>query len=101
MSVRLTNATHSALGFHGSAFPDERVRVLFLSSPEHPAADTFIHALLMRGLDRSRFDVHVACSAGTPGHRTPAFEAFSRIPDLHVHPSNFGPSFSGRTRKEK
>src|SRR5262249_52950781 len=62
---------------------------------------TFIHALLMRGLDRSRFDVHVACSAGTPGHRTPAFEAFSRIPDLHVHPSNFGPSFSGRTRKEK
>jgi glycosyltransferase involved in cell wall biosynthesis len=55
----------------------------------------------MRGLDRSRFDVHVACSAGTPEARTPAFEALSAIPDLHVRPFDFGPSLFGRSRIEK
>ena len=52
-----------------------KVGVLFLSSAEWPGADTFIHALLMRGLDRSRFEVHLACSAGTPDARTPAIVA--------------------------
>jgi glycosyltransferase involved in cell wall biosynthesis len=75
--------------------------VLFLSSPEQPGADTFIHALLMRDLDRSRFDVHVACSAGERGARTPAFDALSRIADLHLRPSNFGPSLAGRSRLDK
>jgi glycosyltransferase involved in cell wall biosynthesis len=76
----------------------QKTGVLFVSSAEHPGADTFIHALLMRGLDRSRFDVHVACSAGMPGARTPAFDALSTIPDLRLRPSNFGPSLSGRSR---
>jgi len=47
--------------------------VLFLSSAEEPGADTFIHTLIMRYLDRSRFDVHVAYSADRPDARTPAF----------------------------
>src|ERR1700676_1635989 len=81
--------------------PSGRTRVLFLSSPERPGADTFIHALLMRGLDRSRFDVHVACSAGEPGARTPAFDALAGIAGLHIRPSNFGPSLSGRTKIEQ
>jgi glycosyltransferase involved in cell wall biosynthesis len=75
--------------------------ILFLSSPEQPGADTAIHARLMRGLDRSRFDVHVACSAGVPGARTPAFEALATIPDLHLRPSNFGPLLTGRSKIEK
>jgi glycosyltransferase involved in cell wall biosynthesis len=75
--------------------------VLFLSSPEKPGADTFIHTLLMRGLDRSRFDVHVACSAGAPGARTPSYDAFSGIADLHLFPSNFGPSLSSHSKLEK
>src|ERR1700719_70143 len=79
----------------------EKTGVLFVSSPEQPGADTFIHALIMRGLDRSRFDVHVACSAGTPGARTPAFEALLKIPDLHVRPADFGPSLSGRSKIEQ
>jgi glycosyltransferase involved in cell wall biosynthesis len=79
----------------------EKTGVLFVSSPEQPGADTFIHALIMRGLDRSRFDVHVACSAGPPGARTPAFEALSDIPDLHVRAADFGPSLSGRSKIEQ
>jgi glycosyltransferase involved in cell wall biosynthesis len=75
-----------------------KVGVLFLSSAEQPGADTFIHALLMRGLDRSRFDVHVACAAGPSNARTPAFRALSTIPDLHVRPANFGPSLTARSK---
>jgi glycosyltransferase involved in cell wall biosynthesis len=79
----------------------QRVGVLFLSSAERHGADTFIHALLMRGLDRSRFDVHVACPTGTPEARTNAYKAFSVIPDLHLRPTNFGPSLRGRSTMEK
>ena len=73
-------------------------RVLFVSSPERPGADTFIHALLMRHIDRSRFEVHVAYNAGPPGAGTSAAAALSSIPDLHLRPTDFGPSLSGKSR---
>lgn len=72
-----------------------RTGVLFISSAEHPGADTFIHTLIMRTLDRSHFDVHIACSAGRPAAPTPAFTALTSIPDVHLRPSNFGPSLTG------
>jgi glycosyltransferase involved in cell wall biosynthesis len=72
-------------------------RVLFISSAEQPGADTFIHMLIMRSLDRARFDVHVACSAGTPDARTPGYHALAAIPNLHVRAADFGPSLSGRS----
>ena len=34
--------------------PADKVRVLFLSSAENPGADTFIHTLIMRSLNRAR-----------------------------------------------
>jgi len=71
--------------------------VLFISSAEQPGADTFIHMLIMRSLDRARFDVHVACSAGTPGARTPGYLALAAIPNLHLREANFGPSLSDRS----
>jgi glycosyltransferase involved in cell wall biosynthesis len=73
--------------------------VLFLSSAEQPGADTFIHMLVMRGLDRSRFDVHVAGPSGGPGTR--AFDMIAAIPDLRVRPSDFGPSLFGRSTWSK
>ena len=76
-------------------------RVLFISSAEHPGADTFIHTLIMRSLDRSKFDVHVACSAGVPGARTPAYDVLAAIPDLQIRPTNFGPSLSGLSTTDK
>ena len=78
-----------------------RTGVLFLSSAEQPGADTFIHTLTMRSLDRSRFDVHVACSAGPPEARTPAYQILVTIPDLHLRPANFGPSLSDRSTFDK
>jgi glycosyltransferase involved in cell wall biosynthesis len=79
----------------------QKTGVLFLSSAEEPGADTFIHTLIMRHLDRSRFDVHVAYSADRPDAKTPAYEALARIPNLHLRPFNFGPSLSGRSRAGK
>lgn len=72
--------------------PTGRVPILFLSSAERPGADTFIHMLLMRELDRSRYEVHVALSAGRAGSRTVAYAELSAIPDVHLRPTNFGPS---------
>jgi glycosyltransferase involved in cell wall biosynthesis len=83
--------------------PDAGIRtpVLFISSAEQPGADTFIHTLIMRSLDRARFDVHVACSAGTHRAGTPAFDLLATIPDLHLRPANFGPSLSARSTADK
>ena len=69
-----------------------RENILFVSSAERPGADTFIHVLLMRELDRSRYEVHVAFSAGRPGRPTVSSKDLAGIPDLHLRPTNFGPS---------
>src|SRR5262245_22048883 len=78
-----------------------RTGVLFISSAEYPGADTFIHMLIMRSLDRARFEVHVACSAGPPDARTPGYHALARIPDLRLRPTDFGPSLSGHPARAK
>src|SRR5687768_16178229 len=75
--------------------------VLFISSAELPGADTFIHTLIMRSLDRSQFDVHVACSAGRPNAVTPAYTVLQAIPNLRLRPSNFGPSLTGLSPTRK
>ncbi len=80
---------------------EPRIRILFLNSPERFGADTWVQALLMRSLDRARFEVHAACAVGPNGAPTPAFETFARIPDLVIRPTNFGPSLAGRSRIEK
>src|SRR5215208_3205748 len=69
--------------------------VLFINSAEQPGADTFIHMLIMRSLDRRRFEVHVAGSAGQPGAPSPGWEILKTIPDIHLRPANFGPSVTG------
>ena len=66
----------------------ERTRILFVNSAARPGADTAIHALIMRNLDRAAFEVHAACSPG------PSYELLSQIPDLHLRPAQFGPSLS-------
>jgi glycosyltransferase involved in cell wall biosynthesis len=72
--------------------PLSKTGVLFLSSPEWPGADTFVHTLIIRNLDRSQFDVHVGCSPAAPGASTSVLDGLSAIPGIHVRPSNFGPS---------
>ncbi len=75
-----------------------KTQVLFVSSAEYPGADTFIHMLIMRTLDRGRFEVHVACPSDTS---SPGYQALAAIPDVRLHPSNFGPSLNGLSRPAK
>ena len=67
--------------------------VLFINSVELPGADTFVHALIMRALDRAKYDVHAACPRGADGARTVAFLA--DIPHLQLLRCDFGPSVTG------
>jgi len=78
-----------------------RTGVLFLNAPLHPAADTRMHALLIRALDRSRFEVHVAASPGTPGEPSRCFREFSSMPDVSLRATDFGPSLSAAGRLGK
>ncbi len=75
--------------------PSPPTRVLFVSSAEQPGADTFIHMLIVRSLDRARFDVHVACSACPPDARTKGYSALEAIPDIQLRESDFGPTLDG------
>lgn len=79
----------------------ERIGILFVQSPDQLAADGFIHLQLMRSLDRSRFDVHVACSPGPPGKTTGIYRTLSAVPNLHVKPTNFGRSVYGTSLRQK
>ncbi len=71
-----------------------RTPVLFFNSPGKPGADTRIQALIMRALDRERFEVHVACTAQEDGSPSPSLKMLSAIPRLAIRPTNFGPSLS-------
>jgi glycosyltransferase involved in cell wall biosynthesis len=72
--------------------PGPKTPVLFVSSAEHPGADTFIHMLIMRTLDRARFEVHVAGPSDTSSL---GYQALATIPDAHLRSADFGPSLSG------
>jgi glycosyltransferase involved in cell wall biosynthesis len=84
-----------------AAGESSRTGVLFINSPERFGADTWIHALLMRHVDRSRFDVHVACAVEPGNKPTLSYETISKIPDLRLRPTNFGPSVTGRSALSK
>ena len=77
-----------------------KTRVLFLHSATRPplGADTWIHTLIMRHLDRSQHEVHVACVPGPSGEPTPTFAAVSAIPDLRVHATDLGPELFAKSK---
>jgi glycosyltransferase involved in cell wall biosynthesis len=66
--------------------------VLFISSAENIGADTFVHALIMKHLDRERFDVHVAVPRPVPSRECRAYEFAASIPRLTIRPTTFLPS---------
>jgi glycosyltransferase involved in cell wall biosynthesis len=101
LTIPLTTSSVYDTSGIGTSAVLPKTAVLFLSSPEQLGADTFIHVMLMRRLNRSRFEVHAACPAGEPHARTPTFKTLTAIPDLHLRPSNFGPSLTGRSRPAK
>ncbi|HYQ17855.1 MAG TPA: glycosyltransferase family 4 protein [Polyangiaceae bacterium] len=69
----------------------EKIGVLFLHAQEEFGADAAVHADLMRYLDRDRFEVHLACTAGN-GHEEPLpLRIMRAIPDLRIRPTQFVP----------
>jgi glycosyltransferase involved in cell wall biosynthesis len=75
----------------------EKTGVLFIQSHEGFGADAVIHAHIMRHLDRARFEVHVACSAGDGTSVPRPLQIFREIPDLRVRPTHFMPGLRGRS----
>jgi glycosyltransferase involved in cell wall biosynthesis len=72
----------------------DRTGVLFLNSPFQPGADTWVHNLLIRHLDRSRFAVEAAVTPGTDAEPSPSLQVLRNLPDLGLRPTNFGPSLT-------
>ncbi len=75
----------------------DKIGVLFVHAQEEFGADAAVHADLMRGLDRERFEVHVACTAGTGAGEPLPLRILRAIPDLRVRPTQFLPWVRGRS----
>ena len=80
---------------------DAMTGVLFIDSSTKPGADTWIHHQIIRNLDRSRFEVHVACEQGGDGEPTATYQSLLTIPELHIRKASFASSLFGRAKLEK
>jgi glycosyltransferase involved in cell wall biosynthesis len=69
----------------------EKIGILFLHAQEDFGADAAVHADIMRHLDRDRFEVHVACTAGDGEHEPMPLGIMRSIPGLRVRPTQFLP----------
>jgi glycosyltransferase involved in cell wall biosynthesis len=81
--------------------PDDRIKVMFLQSQYAFGADSQMHALLMRHLDRTEFEVEAACVKARGGREPSSFRALSELPDLPLRRVNFGPTLRGQPRARK
>ena len=79
--------------------PRDKIHVLFLHSQNGYGADSAIHGHLMRYLDRERFVVHLACSAGDGAGPPASLTRFREIEDVHIRPIQFAPGFRHRSRE--
>src|SRR5882724_971778 len=75
----------------------EKINVLFMQSQSYFGSDSMIHSLIMKHLDRDRVSVHVA----VPDEDCPSYQALSTIADLHMRPTEFGPTRNVETNIEK
>ncbi|HEY5373387.1 MAG TPA: glycosyltransferase family 4 protein [Polyangiaceae bacterium] len=84
--------------------PDSsKLRFLFVHTATRPplGADTWIQALIIRHLDRSRHEVNVACATGPESQPTPTFSALGDIPELSIKPVNFGSELFAKSLVER
>jgi glycosyltransferase involved in cell wall biosynthesis len=77
---------------HPSAAESRKTGVLFISSADYPGADTFVHMLIMRSLDRARFDVHVA---GPKSTGSAGYQMLAGLDGIRLVGADFGPSLTG------
>lgn len=69
-----------------------RRAVLFLHTSRRspPGADTWVHAQVLRHLDRRKVDVHLACVPDSPGSPVAVIDADGGMPPATVVPVDFG-----------
>jgi glycosyltransferase involved in cell wall biosynthesis len=77
-----------------------KMNILFMQSQEYFGADTMIHSLLMRYLDRNTCNVHIACNPGTPQQPSASIKVLSEIPKIYLRPTLFGTSVHYRSKSE-
>jgi glycosyltransferase involved in cell wall biosynthesis len=80
---------------------DDKIRVLFLSSPVFTGADTWVHYLVLKNLDPTKVERFAAGQVPLPGTPAPAFEELRSISGVNLRPTDFGPSFFQQTAREK
>jgi len=70
------------------------IRTLFIHTPTEPplGADVWVHAQIMRWLDRGTHHVHLALSPGEPGHPTPLERQLADVDDLDRFALDPGPN---------
>jgi glycosyltransferase involved in cell wall biosynthesis len=77
-----------------------KMNVLYMQSQTYFGADSFIHSLLMRHLDRRAFRIYAAVNEGSRENEAASLKALSTIPDLTLRPTNFGTTVNLRSRSE-
>jgi len=80
-----------------------KLRVLFLQSQAQTWSWSIanVHRMLLQHFARERVEISMACAVGVGGAKTPAYALFEDIADLHLLPTNFGPSvFHGGSKLE-
>ena len=73
-----------------------KLNVLFLHAQAAFGADSAVHCLLMRHLDRERFTVHAAYNQGEGGDVPVSRREIESIPDVRLRPMAFLPGFRER-----
>jgi glycosyltransferase involved in cell wall biosynthesis len=81
----------------GASAMKKKIGVLFTQAQDGLSAPTKIHGLLIRYFDRECIEVHLACTTGTGGEKPPSLKTLENIPDLHIRPTNFGPTIFRRS----
>ena len=78
----------------------KKIGVLFLQSQAQTWSWSIanVHRMLLQYFDQEHVETHMACAIGPHGAKTPAYTRFETIPDLHLHPTNFGPAIFGASK---
>lgn len=71
-----------------------------MQSQTYFGADSYIHSLIIKELDRSWINVHIACNYGDGEGKSAAAQALEPLPDIQMRPTKFGTSINFRSKGE-
>ena len=81
--------------------PTSPIRVLFMQSQTFYGADSRIHGLIMRSMDRRQVEIHAACNYGLNHKKSASAAELEKIEDLRLRRTHFGVSTYELSRVEK